>query len=265
MTRPVFANTAWVSAPRRAVVKGGGWGIVRLRVRCGLIVHPDKGPVLIDAGYGPRVTTSRDRSLPLKLYNAVLGPRLNPLESPAALLADHGFTPADVRCVLLTHLHADHVSCLRDMPQARIVMDGPSAGHWRHGVFNELLPDDIAARRDDLRGHDLADLPFGLGQGYDVFGDGSCLAVPLPGHAPGHFGLCFPGARPLLYATDTQWMRGALRAGRAPRLLPGLIADNMSQVAQSAELVRKFSDAGGDVVLCHDPDLTAHDWTPRDV
>ena len=265
MIRPVFANTAWVTAPRRAVVKGEGWGLVRLRVRCGVIVHPVKGPVLIDAGYGPRVTTGRDRSLPLKLYNAALGPRLNPLESPLALLADHGFGQQDVRCVLLTHLHADHVSCLRDLPHARIVMDGPSAGLWRHGVFNELLPGDLAGRRDDLRGHSLADLPFGLGQGYDVFGDGSCLAMPLPGHAPGHYGLCFTGEKPLLYATDTQWMRAALAAGRAPRFLPGLIAENTRLVAQSTDLVRKFADAGGEVLLCHDPEPTAHDWTPTDV
>ncbi|TGV71846.1 MBL fold metallo-hydrolase, partial [Mesorhizobium sp. M00.F.Ca.ET.149.01.1.1] len=49
----VFANSAWVSAAERLILRGGSWQSVRLRVRYGLIFHAVAGPVLIDTGYTP--------------------------------------------------------------------------------------------------------------------------------------------------------------------------------------------------------------------
>ena len=264
MIGPVFANTAFVPTRTRHVLRGGR-GKVALRVRCGLIVHPARGPILIDAGYGPQVTEAPGRSLALRMYAALLPVRLNPLESPVALLADHGFAPADVKTIIVTHLHADHVAYLPAFPNACFVTDGQVKGALRHGVFNELLPRDFAARQDDLRDHALIDLPFGLGQGYDFLGDGSVIGVPLPGHAPGHFGVCFPGQTPLLYAVDTQWMRDALLDDRVPGFPLSLIASDRSAAQASIALVRAFAQAGGAVMTCHDPAQTPWDWTPPDV
>lgn len=264
MIRPVFANTADVTALERFVLRGGAWRKVTLRVRCGLIDHPRLGPVLIDAGYGPRVMEG-PRSLALRAYAAVLGPKLNPLENPLALLADHGFLPEDVKLVIVTHLHSDHVSYLRDLPEARFITDGQVAGLLRHGVFNELLPDDFAARCTSLGAYELRDLPFDLGQGFDLLGDGSALAVPLPGHAAGHFGVCFPGDVPLLYAVDTQWMLAAVLEDRVPGLpITAIVADRV-EMQESVDFVRRFADAGGEVVLCHDPAVTPYDWVPTGV
>jgi glyoxylase-like metal-dependent hydrolase (beta-lactamase superfamily II) len=264
MIRPVFANTANVATRKRFVLRGGR-GPVSLPVRCGLIVHPVHGPVLIDAGYGPRVTQGPGRGLMLRAYAALLPIRLNPLESPLALLAAHGFSPDDVRNVIVTHLHADHVSYLRDLPYARFVTDGQTSGRLRHGVFNELLPDDFAGRCDEMRAGALVDLPFGLGQGFDLLGDGAVLGVPLPGHAAGHFGLCFTQGRPLLYAVDAQWMLDAVLADRLPGFPLRLIAQDDAALRGSVAFVRQFAQAGGEVVLCHDPTPTPYDWTPPDV
>lgn len=264
MIRPVFANTASVRARERIVLRGGSLRRVDLRVRCGLIPHPVLGPVLIDAGYGPRMYEG-PRGLALRVYAALLGPELQPLESPLALLADHGFLPEDVKLAIVTHLHADHISYLCDLPNARFITDGQVAGHLRHAVFGELLPEDFAARCNPLRGFQQRDLPFGLGQGFDVLGDGSVLGVPLPGHAPGHFGLCFPGDVPLLYAVDTQWMRAAILEDRAPGLPLAAITADRAAGADSAAFVRRFAEAGGEIMTCHDPAPTRYDWTPRDV
>ena len=264
MIRPVFANTASVRARERVVLRGGSWRKIDLRVRCGLIVHPELGAVLIDAGYGPRLYEG-PRSLALRAYAAVFRPQLHPLESPLALLADHGFLPEDVKLAIVTHLHADHVGYLRDLPQARFITDGQVGGLLRHGMFNELLPEDFAARCDHLRGFAPCDLPFGLGQGFDLLGDGSVLGVPLPGHAPGHFGLCFPGDVPLLYTVDTQWMCAAILQDRAPGFpAPAIYADRAA-AQDSIAFARRFAAAGGEVMTCHDPAPTRHDWSPRDV
>ena len=266
--RPIFANSAFVAAPERFVLRGGRWKRIDLKVRYGLFHHPDAGLVLIDAGYGPRVTQGR-RSLPLWLYNAVFGPKLLASGQPEAVLRRIGARPADVGTVILTHHHADHVSTLDLFPQARIITKtvvlerirsrSPGA-NLRHGVFAELLPEGLALRTIDVDGLVLRDAPLGLGVGRDLFGDGSVLAIDLPGHAEGHFGLCFTTLPvPLLYAVDVQWLIAALPAERQPGFPASLIADDRQALVESARRVLAFRQAGGAVLLCHDPETSPYD------
>ncbi len=105
-----FANSATVRALQRLMLRGGAMRSVALKVRYGLLLHPQAGPVLIDTGYGSTVTRGADRSRALKLYARILNPQLHGSQSPVALLARHGFKPGDVRTIIVTHFHADHVS-----------------------------------------------------------------------------------------------------------------------------------------------------------
>lgn len=264
MIRPVFTNTGHYTT-RKGLILRGGRGRVSLPVRVGLIDHPAQGPVLIDAGCGPRMTQAPGRSLALRLYSWLLHPVIPVGTSPTDLLAASGKTPAQVGMILVTHFHADHVSYLRDFPGARFVTDGPVRGGLRHGIFPELLPDDFAQRQVDLRSFPQVALPLGLGTGYDIMGDGTVLGVPLPGHAAGHYGLCFPGDDPLLYAVDAQWLLEGIMQDRVPGFPASLLADDVHALDDSVARVRAFANAGGAVVLCHDPAPTPFDWTPGDV
>ena len=264
MIRPVFANTAIVPTRERLVLKGGGWTTLNLRVRVGFFEHRAHGPVLIDAGYGPQVTQAPGRSFALRQYANILRPQLIAEQSPLALIARSGYGPADVRFIVLTHLHADHTSYLRAFPNATFVVDrqawASAGGHstlanLRHGIFRELLPDDFADRLMDIR-----EMPVDkttLGQGFRLFDDRQLHAIPLPGHAPGHFGVLFGGD--LFYATDTQWVMTALINDRAPGLPASATAVDARAAYDSAAKVRAFHARGGEVVLCHDPDPTPYD------
>lgn len=265
----VFTNSANIEVPERLVLRGGRWRKIRLKVRCGLIRHPELGPVLIDAGYGPRVTQGRNRSWGLRFSNGLIRPELIAGQSPVDMLTHHGFTAQDVKLVVLTHLHSDHIGHLRDFPNARFIIDRLAwddmcgNGHLKNqltGFFTELLPDDFADRIIDMRRCPPAELPLGLGSGFDLLGDGSALGVPLPGHAAGHFGVCFPNlAKPLLYATDVQWVMGAILSGKAPGAPATLICQDQKAWQASTNRVRKFQEAGGDVMVCHDPASTQYD------
>lgn len=266
--RPVFANSAFVAALERFVIRGGRWKRIDLKVRYGLFRHPEAGLVLIDAGYGPRVTQG-PRSLVLRLYNAIFGPKLLAAGQPGAVLRRFGATPADIGTVILTHHHADHVATLDLFPQARIVTKAAMlerirnrglGKNLRHGVFAELLLEGLSTRTTDVDGLALRDAPFGLDAGRDIFGDGSVLAIDLPGHAEGHFGLCFTTLPvPLLYAVDVQWLVAALPAERQPGFPASLIADDRQALAESARRVLAFRQAGGAVLLCHDPETSPYD------
>lgn len=260
--RPVFASSAIVRAPERLVLAGGRWRTLRLKVRYGILRHPEAGLVLIDTGYGPRVTKG-PRSPALRLYAAVLGPELLAEGQPEAALQRLGATPEEVRAIVVTHFHADHVAALGLFPQARIFAQGSvlarimARSGWRnlrHGVFTELLPAGLAARITDIGALPRRAAPLGLGAGHDILGDASLLAIDLPGHAEGHFGLCFTTlAVPLLYAVDVQWLAAALGESQAPGFPATLVADDQDGLAASTRRVAAFREAGGDVLLCHDP------------
>ncbi len=250
-----FPNSAIVRVPERLVLRGGRWTPVDLAVRYGRFVHARDGVCLIDTGYCTRVTRGA-RSLPLTVYASIIRPRLT-----SDALPDAG---RDVRTILLTHLHADHVSALKDYPDARLVGDKGALDHFlsagaarrtRHGVFRELLPDDLGARLTPLESLPSTTAPLGLGSARDVFGDGEVLAVALPGHMRGHTGYLFAKqSPPLLYAGDADWLSQAIRESRSPGVPARWILDDPAAAAETAARLNAFSAAGGRIVLCHEPE-----------
>lgn len=270
----VFANSAWVSAAERLILRGGSWRSARLRVRYGLIFHPAAGPVLVDTGYTPEALTGERRGRMLRLYGALLKPQLNAAEQVLPVLQRFGLSPDDIRTVIVTHFHADHISGLSLFPKARFIASDAAWArikarsprqNLRHGVFTELFPADFEARLDGLSSKPGVDARDGIPGGTDLFGDGSVIAVDLPGHADGQFGLLFASPdRPLLYAVDVQWLLAALTENRTPGFPATLIAEDAAAIEPTSAVLRRFLAAGGKVMLCHDPAPTFYDLSPSD-
>ncbi len=265
-----FANSAFINTPERAVLRGGRWRKkLRLRVRYGILENPRFGPVLIDTGYSADVADAPHRSFALRTYSSALKPRLLKDGDLGAVLARLGYKHADISRIVITHFHADHVSALRNFPKADVIAHGAALtdilgrGHFanlRHGIFTELLPENLPDRIIDVATLPKISAPLNLGVGQDLFGDGQVIAIDLPGHAAGHLGLCFPEIDPvMLYACDVQWINRALSVPQTPPLLSRFVSDDWRAARRSSIRVAEFSEAGGRVVLCHDPDLSPYD------
>ena len=254
-------NSAHIDVFAGLIKRGAGLKRARLTVRYGVIDLGARGLCLVDTGVGPEVTQG-PRSAALRLYNAVLRPQLNADEAVETTLRNLGATPADIRHVVVTHFHADHVSSLRLFANAafiawgaaaRAVMGMSTTAALHNGIFKELIPPDITERLLPVEG--LARVPTGtvLGDGRDLFGDGSYLAVPLPGHAFGHFGIFWREAEgPVIYATDAAWTREALIEDKTPWLSSAIVFHDRAAGGDSQRLLRAFAEQGGQIHLCHD-------------
>jgi glyoxylase-like metal-dependent hydrolase (beta-lactamase superfamily II) len=214
--------------------RGGRWTPVEFPALCGLIRHPTRGWLLYDTGYAGHFFSATD-TWPERLYRAVLPVELPAAEILSVQLARFGLTPADIGTVIVSHYHGDHIAGLRDFPHARFVALRADTEHfaalagkrWRAtlgGHLPGLLPDDYHARVDAADACPRRDLPTWLAPfdtGFDLFGDGSLLGVPLPGHSLGQLGLFIPDAdgRPAFLVADACWSLPALRAGRMPSRL----------------------------------------------
>lgn len=268
-----FATSAFLKAPLR-LLDSTARGSAQLRVRWGVFEHPLYGPVLIDCGYGPALYDTPSWSL--RAYTAALRPKLNPAGTPEAVLASLGYAASDVRYIVITHFHADHVCHLSSFPRARVFLD-PEEYHLvrgrtavrniLNGVFPELVPNDLFERYIGIDERKTKRLPAEMGLGFDLFDDGTLITVPLPGHSPHHFGILVnrPGDTQVLYAADVDWTMRSLMSGSAPGLFAKLVHGTNPQVEASKAIVRTFARSIGPVVLCHDPELSDLDMPESNV
>lgn len=203
-----------------------------------------------DPGYFPDGPTG-------VIYDRLAKFDIGPEQTLTRLLAANGYDIRDVHTAVLSHLHQDHIGGLPELRHARIVISEPE---WQsmHRPF--------AAARGYLRNHiehpglrlDLIQ-PEPLGDpalasfkdGHDLFGDGSLLLLPTPGHTPGSLSLLVrrAGRTPLLMVGDLTYDADLLAAGEIPGV--GQRVELRQAVAQVNELRSRF--AALVVLAAHDP------------
>ena len=83
-----------------------------------LLVETGDGLVLVDSGFG--LSDIADPARRLGFVRHVVLPALNPDETAVRQVDALGFTPADVRHIVVTHFDLDHVGGLADFPHADV-------------------------------------------------------------------------------------------------------------------------------------------------
>lgn len=251
------------------VMQGGQ----RRRIAChslvALLHHPEQGWLLWDTGYAPRMLEAT-RRLPYRLYRYATPLRLNPQLAVAAQLARWQLKPSDIRRVLISHFHADHIAGLRDFPDAELIATQVAYDDIEHrqgfsalsrAYIPALLPDDFRSRASLLPAFTGAELP-GPGPTHDLFGDGSLLLVSLPGHAHGQMGLLARTERGrILFAADGCWLRRSVYERRPPSRVTNLIVDDPRAVRATIDKLHTFVQSCPDVILVpsHCPEAFAEE------
>ena len=178
--------------PRRYL--SGGWSNSTLPVNVFVVEHP-AGLCLFDTGEG--ADAAKPGYFPWwHPYFRLSRFELEEADEAAQQLKALGYEPNDVRWVVLSHLHTDHVGGVKDFLHADVVVHAPEwhrarglAGRLR-GYLPQHWPDELVPRLVELDGPAVGPFPAS----HDLAGDGSLVLVPLPGHTPGHIGLLTPGS-----------------------------------------------------------------------
>jgi glyoxylase-like metal-dependent hydrolase (beta-lactamase superfamily II) len=217
--------------PEWITIRGGGWRVCQFPALVVLILHPEVGPILYDTGYAERFETATT-PFPERLYRWVTPVTLPPRQRLVEQLRGYGLEPGDIRLVLISHMHADHIAGLRDLPRARFIAlraDIDAVRHLgrvagvRRAFLPALLPPDFGARLDYADDRPARALGRGwepFADGFDVIGDGSLMAIPLPGHSAAQMGLAIRASdgRRCLLAADACWSARAFRERRLPSI-----------------------------------------------
>jgi glyoxylase-like metal-dependent hydrolase (beta-lactamase superfamily II) len=153
-------------------------------------------------------------------------------------LAVLGLKPQNVDVVGISHNHGDHVGQLPEFVKTPLLVGKPDF-------------DAAAGKESDpfaaWRGPNRPVTPL-VGD-HDVFGDGNVVALFLPGHTPGHYGLLVKlKSGVVILSGDTMHAREAAQLKAVP-----VFNTDREQSLQSMERLEKImKDTGAKLVIQHD-------------
>ncbi|WP_379153539.1 MBL fold metallo-hydrolase [Paenibacillus sp. sgz5001063] len=240
--------------PEALTLRGGTFRSVPFPAGYALLRHPQYGPILFDTGYSARFFQETAK-LPAALYRHITPVVFKEGESAVERLREAGIQPEEIRYMVLSHFHADHIGGVRDFPRAQFiylqkayesVRNLGTIKALRAGFLPGLLPEDFAARSlpiDERSPRRPLDSGFPFKDAYDLLGDGSLLAVEMSGHAAGMIGLFVSdGGNDYLLCADTVWSSRAFRENRRPHPAAGIIMSNRKEYRLNFDLLRQIHE-----------------------
>jgi N-acyl homoserine lactone hydrolase len=164
---------------------------LRMSVPCFLIAHP-KGTMMWDVGVVPDSDFKGDGSSVTQGFIEVAKP-LKPQ------LAAIGYQPADIKYIAFSHYHIDHTANANMFAGSTWLV----AQAERDIMFSDK-PAPVRTTKNYSELKDSKTIILPATSDYDVFGDGTVIIKPTPGHTPGHqvLFLKLPKAGPVLIAGD---------------------------------------------------------------
>jgi glyoxylase-like metal-dependent hydrolase (beta-lactamase superfamily II) len=221
-----------------------------------LVEHPGVGRFLIDTGLHPSVAVDPKQNLG-RLGASVLfrGLKMDASQAVPAQLRAKGIEPAEIKLIVMTHLHLDHTSAMSEFPGATFVF---TKREWEAATNDGQMHGYVSRHFDhafDYRTVDFEDGAFdsfaSFGRSFDLFGDGSVRVVYTPGHTHGHQSLVLRlRDRELLVAGDAIYMMRTLRDNHPPfRVEDGHL------FRRSLNEIRLYSEQTPGAVI-----VPGHDW-----
>ncbi len=244
-----------------ALVGLPAWRIVRFPALVALIRHPTAGAILFDAGYGTGLVGAK--GLAPFLYRRLMPVLLPDEECVHSQLAARGVRPGELSLVLLSHVHPDHIGGLTDLPPRPLLLSRAARDAFDVGTaFSRFHEATLAALRPGPEWRDcrlIEDRPRvglermlpGFETGFDVVGDGSLIAVPLPGHARGQMGLVcqIEDGRRLFLVADAAWIADNITRNVEPQRIVDRFAHDAKAYHDTLARLRSLHKARSEIIM----------------
>jgi N-acyl homoserine lactone hydrolase len=202
-----FLRCGSVTVPECIAVRGAFSLAPRVIAHSAVLIRHPQATFLYDTGLCAEVSSYVEHQS-FRFRNTIGKFHLE--QSVTSHLQQLHMTASDINFALLSHLHWDHVSGIPDLPGVplrinRVEFEAAKLGMLDayNGLVRHLMGDNPITLFD-------CDGPsyMGFRSSYDLFGDGSLMLIPLPGHTAGNTGMIINranGSR-LFLLGDAAWV-----------------------------------------------------------
>ncbi len=230
-----------------------------------LLVRHAGGDLLVDTGMSAHFDelVKTTKLVPRLFLHSLVDPAEHVTSLPDAL-ARMGEKVTDIHSVVLSHVHSDHAGGLLDLPGVPVLIGVGDADLARkekdQGGFDvvKAVADSLEPRVVPIS---FAAKPYEtFERSFDVYGDGTLVLVPLPGHTPGSLGtfVNLPGLR-IFHVGDATNTFEAVRKRRGKSLPLSFTDRDGAQADETLAKISQLHQLDPDLVI-----LPAHDrriWT----
>lgn len=235
---------------------------IRLPIHVYVIDHAD-GLVLFDTGQDRAVVTDPDyypdRITAFFYRHIFRDVRIGPEDTLPVQLERAGYSATQVEKAVISHLHADHVGGIADIPQADLYAGEEGFAYMRGPDHPERAT--VFRNRIEIPGARWHMIPFeptddpalaSFTEAFDLMGDGSMIVLPTPGHLPGSVSMLVrrAAAPPLLLVGDLTYDEQLLDRDQVPA-----VCDDPEELLASYAKVRELKRRTPDLIVlpAHDP------------
>lgn len=223
--------------------------------------EPD-GYTVFDTGYAYR-HYELTKKFPYSLYNKFTKAIIEEGKSAIDILKAKGIEEKEVKRVIISHFHGDHIGGLIDFPNAEFWCTKEAYNHIKNfpdyfavskGYLKKLIPADFEDRvffiEDELEKTENSQFKKSWKWKFS-----NAHLHYLPGHARGQIGIHLLDNN-IFFVADGAWTTNAFRNKSYPHPMVRLLADNWSELKDTIDRLHHFSKKNPNVDLvpthCHE-------------
>lgn len=219
------------------------------RLICGpvsfYLIEHENGYVLFDTGYHQKAIEDFCTYLDSDVA-ANYAPVVTADNSVVKQLEKLGIKPEEIKYIVLSHLHMDHVGSLNVFPDATVFVQRAEY------EFAQDPGEDMSMYYipSEYKNHTNWNIIDGAKDGpYDIFGDGKLIAYLTPGHSPGHMSLLvnLEKTGPVMLAGDAAYVEDNISLMTAP-----VICCDKGDYVKSLKLLSDLRNQGVKIIIGHD-------------
>lgn len=255
-------NTAWVRTRKSLLLAGAKWEPLDVVTLFAVIEHPQRGIILFDTGVHTQFHHAT-RKFPYRIHNILTPFDLKEENNAGNQLLKIGMHPDDVKAMIISHGHADHIPGIIDFPNAKIIINNVELDfmcwdHTKHNSFkllrnaylkslynncrNEIMPIDFTTRGKSHRMFKTA---------VDLWDDGTMYLVELPGHTKGQMGLFMNNGESgdLFFVGDAAYLQDNIRYNIPTAKLFQMVYPSPKDFIRTLNMLHDLQKSNPDVLI----------------
>jgi glyoxylase-like metal-dependent hydrolase (beta-lactamase superfamily II) len=255
-------TAGFCTCPEHFTLQRGSRRKIRFPAMFVLFEHPRFGAMLFDTGYSYRFF-EETLHFPNRLYRMLTPVTLHEEQLAINQIAALNLRATDISKIFISHFHADHIAALGDFPCAQYIYlpQAFTSVRNRHGLsalsrayLPGLIPVDFSERSKPIDLSTIRPLPSEYAPftcGFDLLGDGSLLAVELPGHAAGQMGLFAhdESGTTYFFIADAAWLIESVIENHLPHWLASFFFSDSQAYRTTLANLHRFHKSRSDVII----------------